>query len=158
MPLQCLILELDAPEADALSDACFEAGALSVSMDDPLAGTPEEVPLYDEPSWPTGKHAEDLPDMPGVRGEVEWIETMPAFGQDRAAPLIGWLEQRTGHAAGVIPFYTEAELYRAGLGVPTAVCGPGSIDMAHRVDESILFDELEAGCAFYAEAIAAFCG
>jgi len=28
--------------------------------------------------------------VPGVRGEVEWIETMPAFGQDRAAPLIGW--------------------------------------------------------------------
>ena len=72
MPLQCLILELDAPEADALSDACFEAGALSVSMDDPLAGTPDEVPLYDEPSWPTGKHAEDLPDMPGVRGEGGW--------------------------------------------------------------------------------------
>jgi acetylornithine deacetylase len=95
--------------------------------------------------------------VPGVSGTVEWIETMPAFGQDRAAPLIDWLVQRTGHAAGVIPFYTEAELYRAGLGVPTAVCGPGSIDMAHRVDESILFDELEAGQRFYAEAIAAFC-
>jgi acetylornithine deacetylase len=96
--------------------------------------------------------------VPGVRGEVEWIETMPAFGQDRGAPLVGWLEERTGQAAGVIPFYTEAELYRAGFGVPTAVCGPGSIDMAHRVDESILFDELEAGRAFYADAIAAFCG
>jgi len=72
MPLQCLILELDAPEANALSDACFEAGALSVSMDDPLAGTPDEVPLYDEPmyetEWPVGQHAEELPGLPAKSG------------------------------------------------------------------------------------------
>ena len=49
MPLQCLVLELDADEANALSDACFDAGALSVSADDPLAGTADEVPMYGEP-------------------------------------------------------------------------------------------------------------
>jgi acetylornithine deacetylase len=42
--------------------------------------------------------------------------------------------------------------------VPTVVCGPGSIAQAHRVDESIGFDELEAGVELYADAIAAFCG
>ena len=96
--------------------------------------------------------------VPGTEGEVEWIETMPAFAQDRSAPLVAWLRERTGKAPGVIPFYTEAELYRAGLGLPTAVCGPGSIDQAHRVDESVLFDELLAGEQLYADAIAAFCG
>lgn len=49
MPLQSLVLELDADEANALSDACFDAGALSVSADDPLAGTADEVPMYGEP-------------------------------------------------------------------------------------------------------------
>ncbi len=97
-------------------------------------------------------------DVPGTQGEVEWIETMPAFAQDGGAPLVAWLRERTGRPAGVIPFYSEAELYRAGLALPTAVCGPGSIDQAHRVDESVLFDELLAGEELYADAIAAFCG
>jgi acetylornithine deacetylase len=96
--------------------------------------------------------------VPGTRGELEWIETMPAFGQAPQAPVVGWLRERTGAAPGVIPFYTEAELFRAGLGVDAVVCGPGSIDQAHRTDESVLFDELEAGVALYADAIAEFCG
>jgi len=95
--------------------------------------------------------------VPGTRGEVEWVETMPAFEQARGAELVRWLEEDTGQAPGAIPFYTEAELYRAGLGLPTCVCGPGSIDQAHRVDESILFDELAAGEELYVRAIAAFC-
>jgi ribosomal protein L11 methyltransferase len=57
MTLKSLIFELDAEEANALSDACFDAGALSVSADDPLVGTPDEVPMYGEPgmkeaAWP----------------------------------------------------------------------------------------------------------
>jgi acetylornithine deacetylase len=95
---------------------------------------------------------------PGVRPELEWPEPLPPFRQDPDAPLVGWLAGRTGHAPGTVAFYTEAELYRAGLGVPTVVCGPGSIAQAHRVDESIGFDELEAGVELYADAIAAFCG
>lgn len=96
--------------------------------------------------------------VPGTSGELTWIETMPAFGQSPQAPIVGWLRERTGAAPGVIPFYTEAELFRAGLGVDAVVCGPGSIDQAHRTDESVLFDELEAGVALYADAIASFCG
>jgi acetylornithine deacetylase len=96
--------------------------------------------------------------VPGTSGSVEWIETMPAFGQSPQAPIVGWLRERTGAAPGVVPFYTEAELFRAGLGVDAVVCGPGSIDQAHRTDESVLFDELEAGVALYADAIASFCG
>ena len=72
--------------------------------------------------------------------------------------VVRFCEQATGHPPGVVPFYTEAELYRAGLALPTVVCGPGSIAQAHRVDESILFDELEAGVDFYAAAIEHFCG
>lgn len=71
---------------------------------------------------------------------------------------MSWLVERTGNRPGTVSFYTEAELYRAGLGVPTAVCGPGPILKAHRVDESIEFDELEAGAALYADTISAFCG
>jgi len=96
--------------------------------------------------------------VPGTHGTLHWVETMPAFAQPAGSQLERWLVERTGQAPGVVPFYTEAELYRAGLGVPTCVCGPGSIDQAHRVDESILFDELAAGEELYARAIADFCG
>lgn len=59
MALVSLVLELGADEANRLSDVLLGAGALSISLEDPLAGTPYEVPLYDEPQWdehnePTG--------------------------------------------------------------------------------------------------------
>ena len=74
-----------------------------------------------------------------------------------AAHLVRWLVERNAAPPGAVPFYTEAELYRAGLAVPTVVCGPGSIAEAHRVDESITFEQLGAGQSLYADAIEHFC-
>ena len=96
--------------------------------------------------------------VPGTRCRLEWPPPMPAFRQEAGHPLVAWAAARTGQAPGTVPFYTEAELYRGGLEVDTIVCGPGSIAKAHREDESILFDELEAGADFYDDAIVEFCG
>ncbi len=46
-------LPTDARHADALSDALMEQGALSVSVEDAEAGTPEETPQFGEPGYPT---------------------------------------------------------------------------------------------------------
>jgi len=46
-------LETDASHADALSDALMAAGAISVSVEDALAGTDEETPQFGEPGSPT---------------------------------------------------------------------------------------------------------
>ncbi|KLK92858.1 acetylornithine deacetylase [Microvirga vignae] len=46
-----------------------------------------------------------------------------------------------------VPFGTEAGHYQA-AGIPTVVCGPGSIDQAHQADEYITLEQLEAGAAF----------
>lgn len=46
-------LETDAAHADALSDALLAAGAISVSVEDALAGTDEETPQFGEPGSPT---------------------------------------------------------------------------------------------------------
>ena len=43
----------DAQQADALGDALMEAGALSVTVEDADAGTPEETPQYGEPGMAT---------------------------------------------------------------------------------------------------------
>ncbi len=42
----------DAAHADALSDALMEQGAISVSVEDALAGTPAETPQFGEPGSP----------------------------------------------------------------------------------------------------------
>ncbi len=44
-----LIVELDRTRAEALSDALIELGALSVSVEDADADTPDEQPLFGEP-------------------------------------------------------------------------------------------------------------
>jgi acetylornithine deacetylase len=46
-----------------------------------------------------------------------------------------------------VPFGTEAGHYQA-AGIPTVVCGPGTIDQAHQPDEYITLEQLEAGAAF----------
>lgn len=51
----------------------------------------------------------------------------------------------------VMSFGTEAGLYQAS-GIPTVVCGPGDIDMAHRPDEYIALDQL-AGCLSFMEGL-----
>jgi ribosomal protein L11 methyltransferase len=44
-----LVVELDRQHAEALSDALLELGALSVSVEDADADTPDEQPLFGEP-------------------------------------------------------------------------------------------------------------
>jgi acetylornithine deacetylase len=46
-----------------------------------------------------------------------------------------------------VPFATEGGHFQA-AGIPTIVCGPGSIDQAHQPDEYITLEQLEAGAAF----------
>ena len=44
--------DTDASRAEGWSDALIEAGAASVDVSDPAAGTPEETPFYGEPGEP----------------------------------------------------------------------------------------------------------
>ena len=42
----------------------------------------------------------------------------------------------------MVSFGTEAGLFQE-LGISTVVCGPGSIEQAHKIDEYVSFDELK---------------
>ena len=53
-----------------------------------------------------------------------------------------------------VAFGTEAGLFSA-IGIPTVICGPGSIDQAHRPDEWLALDQLAACDAFLDRLIAA---
>lgn len=50
-----------------------------------------------------------------------------------------------------LPFGTEAGFFQA-AGIPTVICGPGSISQAHQPDEWIDPGQLQHGCRFLTEA------
>src|SRR5690606_34016803 len=55
MPWQSVRLLVDSKQAELLSDALMEAGALSVSLEDADAGTLDETPLFGEPDHPSAE-------------------------------------------------------------------------------------------------------
>jgi acetylornithine deacetylase/succinyl-diaminopimelate desuccinylase family protein len=53
---------------------------------------------------------------------------------------------------------TDARFYINEAKIPTVICGPGSLSVAHTADESVPVDELVAGAQAYARMFAAFLG
>jgi succinyl-diaminopimelate desuccinylase len=53
---------------------------------------------------------------------------------------------------------TDARFYINLARIPTVICGPGSLTVAHTANESVPFDELVAGAQSYARMFAAFLG
>ena len=69
-------------------------------------------------------------------GEVGGLEPMPDSEAVRVVT-----ELTGGNKVGVVPFGTEAGLFQR-AGIPAVVCGPGSIDQAHKPDEFVALDQL----------------
>jgi succinyl-diaminopimelate desuccinylase len=53
---------------------------------------------------------------------------------------------------------TDARFYINQARIPTVICGPGSLTVAHTANESVPFDELVAGARSYARMFAEFLG
>ena len=51
------------------------------------------------------------------------------------------MELTGANGADVVPFGTEAGIFQ-GLGMSVVVCGPGSIDQAHKPDEYVSEDQM----------------
>ncbi len=82
-----------------------------------------------------------------VVAEVVGLERV---AQNPARDLVARL---TGaNAAGLVPFGTEAGLFQA-IGIPSVICGPGSIAQAHKPDEYLEIDQLSQSLAFLARLI-----
>lgn len=72
-----------------------------------------------------------------VVGEVDGLKPMP---DSEAVRLVS--ELTGANTADVVSFGSEAGLFQ-NLGVSTVVCGPGSIEQAHKPDEYVALDQLE---------------
>ncbi|MBE3638389.1 acetylornithine deacetylase [Mangrovicoccus algicola] len=71
-----------------------------------------------------------------VIGEVAGLVPME---ENAARDLV--LKLTGGNGAGVVPFGTEAGLFQS-LGMDAVLCGPGSIDQAHKADEYVSLEQL----------------
>lgn len=71
-----------------------------------------------------------------VVGEVAGL--VPATENEAKAIV---MELTGANGAGTVPFGTEAGLFQA-LGMSVVVCGPGSIEQAHKPDEFLALDQL----------------
>lgn len=69
-------------------------------------------------------------------GEVEGL--VPA-DRNEAKAIVMELTGEVG--AGLVPFGTEAGIFQA-LGMSAVICGPGSIEQAHKPDEYLSLDQL----------------
>ena len=80
--------------------------------------------------------------------ETETIVAVPPLVPVAGSPAEALARLLTGaNTTTTVSFASEAGLYQQ-AGIPAIVCGPGSIDVAHKPDEFITRTELAAGQSF----------
>lgn len=104
-------------------------------------------------------------DAAGIDG-LRYRFELYTFGEaSEMSPEDPWVEQvgvAVARASGARPdvigmtFTTDARFVRNQAGIPTVVCGPGSIDQAHGDDEYVPVDRLVDAAAAYAELFASY--
>jgi acetylornithine deacetylase len=87
-----------------------------------------------------------LPDMRAVRAEAgiafEELSAFPGLDTAAEAEAVRLVARLTGaNGTGKVAFGTEGGLYQQ-AGIDTVVCGPGSIEQAHKPDEFIERDQI----------------
>ena len=88
-----------------------------------------------------------LPEMkkvfPNSSIKKEIIGEIIGFDRVKNSEACEFVSNITGdNSREVVSFGTEAGLFQE-IGISTVVCGPGSIEQAHKVDEYIVLDELK---------------
>jgi acetylornithine deacetylase len=102
-----------------------------------------------------------LPEMRKVSKDagISW-EALPSYpglvGQD-GTDVVQLAQAFSGNeGSGCVSFGTEAGLFQR-AGVPAVVCGPGSIEQAHKPNEFISLEQVAQGEAFMTKLIAQVC-
>ncbi len=99
-------------------------------------------------------------EFPEAEIVVERLWDYPGLGTPTTAPVVNFVKGLTGaNGTMKVAFGTEGGLFSARLGIPTVICGPGSMAQGHKPDEWVsveqigrceamlarLLDRLEAG-------------
>jgi acetylornithine deacetylase len=78
----------------------------------------------------------------------------PGLRMDQDSPAVALARELTGaNQVEAVSYGTEAGHFQS-YGIPAVICGPGSIEQAHKTDEWIALSELEACEVFLRKVIA----
>jgi acetylornithine deacetylase len=118
-------------------DCSFEFEFRHLPEDDPHA-------LLDELRRHVAEHI--TPEMHAACADTgfsfEAMSHIPGLSTDEDADVVQLVKALTGqNTTGKVSFGTEAGLFQEG-GMPAVVCGPGSIEQAHKPDEFIALDQI----------------
>lgn len=81
---------------------------------------------------------------PPAQIDIAPISTYPGLATPRRSPVVDTMLQLAGTDTTKVAFGTEAGFFD-GLGIPTIVCGPGSMaGQGHKADEFLLVSEMRA--------------
>ncbi|MCF5723211.1 acetylornithine deacetylase [Pseudomonas syringae] len=82
--------------------------------------------------------------------EIETINVYPGLETHPTVEAVSFLKQFAAPDVGTskVSFGTEGGLFKQRLDVPVVVCGPGSIEQAHKPDEFIEISQMDAGSHF----------
>jgi acetylornithine deacetylase len=80
-----------------------------------------------------------------ARFEFAELQSYPALDTPADSEAVKFVQSLTGgNSTGKITFGTEGGLFQKHLGIPSVVCGPGSIAVAHKPDEYVSIEQLAA--------------
>ncbi len=105
----------------------------------------------DNPELLLGKikeHAEKLlaplrEQFPEASIDIAITNTYPPLSTAKDSDVVGFVKSLTGSNATIkVAFGTEGGLFSSQLGIPTVVCGPGSMEQGHKPDEFVSVDQL----------------
>ncbi|GAB0113202.1 acetylornithine deacetylase [Acidisoma sp. C75] len=83
--------------------------------------------------------------------DIEIFNTYPGLDTPRTSDAVAFVKSLTGGNATIkVAFGTEGGLFSAELGVPTVVCGPGSMMQGHKPDEFVSIEQLRRADAMLA--------
>jgi acetylornithine deacetylase len=93
-----------------------------------------------------------LPSMrkvePNAAIEFDWVNTSPGLVIEESADIVKLAVALSGNkGGGKVSYGTEAGLFQK-AGIPTVICGPGSIEQAHSPDEFVGLEQLAQCEAF----------
>lgn len=81
---------------------------------------------------------------PNADIRIEQVNAYPGLATDAMSEAVAFVKQLTGaNNTMKVAFGTEGGLFHQQLGIPTVVCGPGSMAQGHKPDEFVTVEQME---------------
>ena len=83
-------------------------------------------------------------EFPQADIQIDLTNSYPPLGTLPDADVVSFVKSLTGaNSTTKVAFGTEGGLFASRLGIPTVICGPGSMAQGHRPDEFVSLDQLD---------------